>query len=72
MLKVTCQVYTCTEAYTGQAIFNKVQKTRPCLTGHPVPGAWPAAEGELRPEPRARRGEASQHDALERGQAESH
>ena len=32
--KVTCQVHTCTLAYTGQITF--YQKTRPGLTGHPV------------------------------------
>ena len=34
--KVICSVYKLTVAYTGQVIFYKVPKKRPCLTGNPV------------------------------------
>ena len=34
---MTCPLYTCTVAYTGQFTFSKVpEETGQCLTGHPV------------------------------------
>ena len=34
---VTCPVYGTVHMYTGQVTFSKIlEKTRPCLTGHPV------------------------------------